>query len=52
MYVIAPIPHPKSKELLESIPRQKLLMFDRFEALEGDVNHITQEFGKIVLFGI
>ncbi len=46
MYVIAPIPHPKSKELLESIPRNKLLMFDRFEPLEGEFNHITQEFEK------
>lgn len=46
MYVIAPIPHPKSKELLNSIPRNKLLMFDRFEPLEGEFNHITQEFEK------
>jgi DNA-binding LacI/PurR family transcriptional regulator len=44
MYVIAPIPDPKSKELLESIPRQKFLMFDRFEQLDGEFNHITQEF--------
>lgn len=44
MYVIAPIPHPKSKELLDSIPRNKLLMFDRFEPLDGEFNHITQEF--------
>ncbi len=44
MYVIAPIPDPRSKELLESIPRQKFLMFDRYEALEGEFNHITQEF--------
>lgn len=46
MYVIAPIPDPKTKELLETIPREKLLMFDRFEPLEGDFNHITQEFKK------
>lgn len=44
MYVIAPIPHPKSKELIGIIPRNKLLMFDRFEPLDGDFNHITQEF--------
>lgn len=44
MYVIAPIPHPRSKELLEMIPRQKFLMFDRYEQLEGPFNHITQEF--------
>jgi len=46
MYVIAPIPNPKTKELLDMIPREKLLMFDRFEPLDGDFNHITQEFRK------
>ncbi|HMG08316.1 MAG TPA: winged helix-turn-helix domain-containing protein [Mucilaginibacter sp.] len=46
MYVIAPIPHSKTKELLDIIPRNKLLMFDRFEPLDGDFNHITQEFGQ------
>lgn len=46
MYVIAPIPHPKTKELLESIPRNKFLMFDRYEQLDGEFNHITQEFGE------
>ncbi|MFC0512928.1 GntR family transcriptional regulator [Mucilaginibacter angelicae] len=45
MYVAAPIPHPKTKELLDIIPRNKFLMFDRFEPLEGEFNHITQEFG-------
>jgi DNA-binding transcriptional regulator YhcF (GntR family) len=44
MYVVAPIPHPKTKELLEMIPRTKFLMFDRYEPLEGEFNHITQEF--------
>ena len=44
MYVIAPIPHPKTKELLETVPRNKLLMFDRFEQLDGEFSHITQEF--------
>lgn len=46
MYVVAPIPHIKTKELLETIPRTRLLMFDRFEELEGEYNHITQEFGR------
>lgn len=45
MYVVAPIPHPKMKALLEDIPRDKFMMFDRYEVLEGDFNHITQEFG-------
>jgi len=46
MYVVAPIPHIKTRELLEAIPRNKLLMFDRFEKLDGEFNHITQEFGR------
>lgn len=46
MYVIAPIPHPKTKELLETIPRNKLLVFDRYEPLDGAFNHITQEFAN------
>ncbi len=44
MYVIAPIPHLRTKELLDTIPRNKLLLFDRYEPLEGEFNHITQEF--------
>jgi DNA-binding transcriptional regulator YhcF (GntR family) len=44
MYVVSPIPHPKTKELLQSIPLSKLLMYDRFEAIGGDFSHITQEF--------
>jgi len=44
MYVVAPIPHPNTKGLLEMIPRNKFLMFDRYEQLDGEFNHITQEF--------
>ncbi len=44
MYVVAPIPHPKTKDLLDTIPRNKFLMFDRYEPLEGEFNYITQEF--------
>jgi DNA-binding transcriptional regulator YhcF (GntR family) len=44
MYVVAPIPHPKTNELLQSIPTSKLLMFDRYEPIAEDINHITQEF--------
>ena len=46
MYVISPIPHPKTKKLLDMIPRNKFLMIDRYEPLEGEFNHITQEFEK------
>ncbi|MBO9593952.1 MAG: GntR family transcriptional regulator [Niabella sp.] len=46
MYVIAPIPHPRSKDLLDTIPRNQLLMFDRYEPIDGVFNHITQEFER------
>jgi DNA-binding LacI/PurR family transcriptional regulator len=44
MYVVAPIPHPKTKELLQSIPLSKLLIFDRYEPIGDDINYISQEF--------
>lgn len=43
-YVIAPIPHPNTKSLLDIIPRNKLLLVDRYEALQGVFSHVTQEF--------
>lgn len=46
MYVIAPIPHPRTKQLLEVIPRHRLLMVDRYEPIGGEFNHITQEFAQ------
>jgi len=46
MYVVSPIPHPRTKELLNSIPRNKFIMFDRYEALDGDFSSVTQEFEK------
>jgi DNA-binding transcriptional regulator YhcF (GntR family) len=46
MFVVAPIPHARTKALLEMIPRNRFLMVDRFEPLDGDFNHITQEFGQ------
>jgi len=44
MYVISPIPHPRSKELLNEIPRSRLIMFDRFEPIGGEFNYVCQEF--------
>ena len=46
MYVVSPIPHPQTKELLSQIPRNKFLMIDRYEPLDGDFNYVVQEFGK------
>jgi DNA-binding transcriptional regulator YhcF (GntR family) len=44
MYVVAPIPHPKTASILKTIPLNKFLMIDRFEQLEGDYSYIAQEF--------
>lgn len=44
MYVVAPIPHPRTKKILKSLPQNKLLLVDRFEDLGNDYSHITQEF--------
>lgn len=46
MYVIAPIPDPRTKALLEGIPRNRFLMVDRYEPIEGEFNHVTQEFAR------
>ena len=44
MYVVAPIPHPNTKSILKKIPRNKLLLVDRYEELGGEFSHVTQEF--------
>ena len=46
MYVIAPIPDPRTKVLLEAIPRNRFLMVDRYEPIGGEFNHVTQEFAR------
>lgn len=46
MYVISPIPHPRTNELLKAIPRNKFIMIDRHEPLEGEFSYVTQEFEK------
>jgi len=44
MYVIAPIPHPKTPELVKSLPLNKLLIIDRFVQIDEEVSYIVQEF--------
>jgi len=44
MYVIAPIPDVRTKFILQDIPSHKLLIIDRFEKLDQDFSHVTQEF--------
>jgi len=44
MYVVAPIPNPRTKDILKNIPLNKFLMIDRFEYMDGDISYVTQEF--------
>ena len=44
MYVVAPIPHPKTSVLLGTLPVNKLVIFDRYEKLDKEPNYIVQEF--------
>jgi len=44
MYVVAPIPNPRTRNILKNIPLNKFLMIDRFEQLDGDFSYVTQEF--------
>lgn len=44
MYVIAPIQHPKSIELLSPIPSNKLLIVDRFMEIGENYSFVTQKF--------
>lgn len=46
MYVVAPIPHKKTAEILLTLPMDKFLMIDRHEKLDADYNYVTQEFGR------
>ncbi len=44
MYVIAPIPHEKTKKLLMDFSPNQLLLVDRFEEIDARYSNITQEF--------
>ncbi|WP_394747620.1 GntR family transcriptional regulator [Spongiimicrobium salis] len=44
MYVVAPIPIPKIRPLLVTIPPQKLLIIDRYLPMPKDYSYISQEF--------
>ncbi|MEL6865612.1 MAG: GntR family transcriptional regulator [Bacteroidota bacterium] len=44
MYVVAPIHGQRTRELLGSIPPNKLLIVDRFENLGPEYSYISQEF--------
>ncbi|AEV97837.1 GntR family transcriptional regulator [Niastella koreensis] len=44
VYVVAPIPHKRTAEILETLPLDKFLMIDRYEKIPGDYSYIAQEF--------
>lgn len=44
MYVVTPMPHPRTAEILKVLPLHKFLMIDRFEPVAGDFSYVTQEF--------
>ncbi|WP_431295230.1 GntR family transcriptional regulator [Pedobacter sp. P26] len=46
LYVIAPIESNEAKEVLEQLPKEKLLIVDRYVKLKGDYSYIVQEFEK------
>lgn len=45
MYVIAPIPNAKTPDLLKELPRNRVLLVDRYIETGEDYNYIVQEFG-------
>lgn len=44
LYVIAPIQDPKAEVLLHDFPAKKILIVDRYQFLNENVAHVTQEF--------
>ena len=44
MYVVAPIPDPSIRPLLEAIDTKKLLIIDRFLSMPKEYSYISQEF--------
>jgi DNA-binding transcriptional regulator YhcF (GntR family) len=44
MYVIAPIPHKRTAGILATLPFDKFLMIDRYEAMAGNFSYVVQEF--------
>lgn len=44
MYVVAPIPHIRTAEILGTLPLNKFLMIDRYQPMDGDFSYIVQEF--------
>jgi DNA-binding transcriptional regulator YhcF (GntR family) len=46
MYIVAPIPHKRTADILSTLPMSKFLMVDRYEPIPGDYSYVVQEFEK------
>lgn len=44
MYIVAPIIHTISKQLLKILPQHKLIIVDRYLEMGSDYSYVTQEF--------
>lgn len=44
LFVVAPIPHKRTAEILGNLPMDRFLMIDRYEKIPGDYSYIAQEF--------
>lgn len=44
LFVVAPIPHKRTAEILGNLPMDRFLMIDRYEKIPGDFSYIAQEF--------
>ncbi|MCD0471915.1 GntR family transcriptional regulator [Flavobacterium sp. JAS] len=45
MFVIAPIPSPKTPAVLKQLPTNRVLLVDRYIETDEDYNYVAQEFG-------
>lgn len=43
-YVVAPIQNPEALAALKELPKEKILIIDRYQYLDEQVSHISQEF--------
>lgn len=46
LFIVAPIPHKRTAEILSSLPMDRFLMIDRYEKIGGDFSYVAQEFEK------
>ena len=51
-YVVAPIHHKEATKTLKLIPPNKLLLVDRYEKIDEEYSHITQQFENMIFNGL